>query len=200
MAKILDKLYNRIIEGELVEISDEELSNLGIAKESDIVSALEGQDIAPKDVSASGNITGASIIENMSGYAFGFASTVSEITITPIYNSCCKNGNKITFVWFNKVVRTGALNNSYAGIFDIPSSIGSKLYPTINNYLYIGGAFAMKSDTTTQQINFGIEKVGGLDKVGLVLRGLTSLSLNEEYTIRIEATFLLSDDMTPSQE
>lgn len=36
MAKILDKLYNRVIEGEILEISDAEVQNLGLAKASQL--------------------------------------------------------------------------------------------------------------------------------------------------------------------
>ena len=38
MAKIQDKLYNRIVEGKLLELSNEEISSLGLAKISDIPS------------------------------------------------------------------------------------------------------------------------------------------------------------------
>ena len=36
MAKILDKLYNRVIDGEILEISDAEVQNLGLAKASQL--------------------------------------------------------------------------------------------------------------------------------------------------------------------
>ena len=36
MAKILDKLYNRVIDGEILEISNEEIQNLGLAKVSQL--------------------------------------------------------------------------------------------------------------------------------------------------------------------
>ena len=40
MAKIQDKLYNRIIEGELLELSDAEIQSLGLAKASEVGSKL----------------------------------------------------------------------------------------------------------------------------------------------------------------
>lgn len=40
MAKIQDKLYNRIIEGELLELSDEEIQKLGLAKASEVGTKL----------------------------------------------------------------------------------------------------------------------------------------------------------------
>lgn len=36
MAKLLDTLYNRVIEGELLEITDEEVAKLGLAKASEL--------------------------------------------------------------------------------------------------------------------------------------------------------------------
>ena len=69
------------------------------------ITALEGQDIAPKDISATGNITAPSIIENMSGYSMTVSDTTTNVTLTNIYSSMVKNGNKLTIVFFCKIKR-----------------------------------------------------------------------------------------------
>ena len=54
---------------------------------------LEGQDISPDDISATGKITGAEIVENMSGYNASIPQ-ITGLTIENVYTSVVKNGNK----------------------------------------------------------------------------------------------------------
>ena len=76
-----------------------------------------------------GAITAPSIIEDMVGYSYTPA-TVTKGTLANVYMGAVKNGNKVTFVaaytFIKNVSETGQLN---IGKFNIPSSIGSKIYP-----------------------------------------------------------------------
>ena len=143
-----------------------------------------------------GAITGDSIVENMTGYTFSPQHATNIIDLTPIYAGVVKNGNKLTFVWFLKFTpKNSGYSNSYAGVFGIPNDIAAKLYPSVSDYLYYGVGVALKSDLSYENLQYGIEKVGGGSQVGLVLRGLHTITQEVEYTLRVEATFLLSANL-----
>ena len=160
--------------------------------------AITGLDIAPKDVTASGNITGASIIENM-GVAYYYVPTdVSSYGTKVIkYAGAVKNGNKITFVVFVSYTPTEAHGRISLGQFSIPNAVGNKLIP----YTFVG------SSNVVDGKNIGGLLSGGtiVDVLGLVLKNSTSnieffiydtpLTLNTEYLLRYEVTFLLSDSL-----
>ena len=50
MAKLLDKLFNRVIEGELLELSNEEIAKLGLAKASQLPSLSEAINLGAIEV------------------------------------------------------------------------------------------------------------------------------------------------------
>ena len=155
--------------------------------------AITGLDIAPKDVTASGNITGDSIIENMSGYAFAMPTT-SNVTYDIQYAGVVKNGNKVTFVIAGSIIRTGDAGLISVGVFGIPSAVGSKLYPTKSNWL------SMKSIYLANDYADGVSKpylaVKNSDtSISFNIYGTNALVENREYFFRVEETFLLSDSL-----
>ena len=98
------------------------------------VSAIAGQNIAPSNVAATGNITAASIIENMSGYTFDLGTGTENLDREVIYAGAVKNGNKLTLVVALNVTRTDTLGGTMGltiGEFFIPQAVLNKLIPTL---------------------------------------------------------------------
>ena len=171
---------------------------------SEVVKAIQGQDIAPKDVSASGSISGDEIIENMSGYSFSKSPNNTDYELDHIYAGVVKTGNKITFVIFAGVTTLNALtigDFKDLGSFTIPNSVGSKLYP------YVQGGYNSALSCVKVYGTYG--SYIGIDFIGLVRKnsdtqitiGITPSELttqNTKYLIRLEFTFLLSDNMIPN--
>ena len=161
--------------------------------------AITGLDIAPKDVTASGDITADSIIENMSGYSWAL-ETLTTISITPVYAGVVKNGNKLTFVLFAKCVNTSA-NNVSVGKFTIPEDVASKLYPyqvgtTTSVLSQQELEFFPTSDLTLAPVRCTAEFVKSANNVVLNFRRVnTNLVASTEYTFRLERTFLLSENL-----
>ena len=156
--------------------------------------AITGLDIAPKDVTASGNITAPSIIEDMDGYSF---TPVEDINY--LYAGVVKNGNKITFVLFATLTQDGTLTGTTnLGTFLFPSAIGNKLIPYTmsgdNRYLdYKKILFVDASSAVSAEYPSYILKSSSASMV-LRASGLNALS-NGTYYFRYEVTFLLSDSL-----
>ncbi|MBO4726583.1 MAG: hypothetical protein J5598_03220 [Clostridia bacterium] len=163
------------------------------------------QDLGPifnGNVNIAGNFTANSIIENMTGYDFTAGSTNEHITRENIYAGIVKNGNKLTIVGALNLTRTGALSSGEDtirfGIFDIPSNVADKLYPTtigLSDYLdlkHIKGWFG-------PSLAHGVDLIGfctkGSQNLSLWVSGLDNLELNEKIYIRYEVTLLLSNNL-----
>ena len=114
--------------------------------QSEIAEALEGDIEIGGDLSVTGdaevggdlsvtgdisgdNITGNSIIENMSGYVM--ARFTSDMAWDNIYSSIVKNGNKLTLVIFGSLAKTDDNVKDTADIISIqlPDSVMVKLFP-----------------------------------------------------------------------
>lgn len=137
------------------------------------------------------------IIETMSGYTSSVTPTDTDKAVNPIYIGVCKNGNKLTFVVFASVTKltTGAHSINFS--FGIPSSVGEKLIP-----FNIGGAYYLdyrviscvqKSDWRIVTTNLDVTKSSNTAMNFAIYD--TNFVENEETYIRIEQTFLLSDNM-----
>ena len=142
-------------------------------------------------------VTGDEIVEKMQGYAY-LPRTKENITITPIYASCVKNGNKVTFVQFLELTRTGDVenNNAILGAFAIPSSIGAKLYPynlTLSNVLDSKFVQAFSSFTSKLDIPTLCVKLNDAQIYSMAFN-LQNMALNTKYMFRYEVTFLLSNN------
>lgn len=168
-------------------------------------SMLTGEDIAPDDISATGIITGAEIKENMSGYTASITQK-ENLSNTPIYAGVVKNGNKITFVYFATIKRTGNIDGfALLCNFNIPASIGSRLYPysvgtsgNILDYKQVG--LIKKSDASFLNVNLKIYKSGDTQINVMGSSGVfDSMVLDADYLVRYEVTFLLSDNLLSNE-
>ena len=164
------------------------------------VGAIAGQNIAPANVAATGNITANSIIENMSGYSASIA-TITNLTIENVYCSAVKNGNKVTFVVALNLTRTDTITSATELVlFTIPQAVGEKLYPTLvggGNFLSnkIVPAFSAHS-TYVNTCSYVIKHNSTRIDFGMATAQLNNLTLNTKSYWRYEVTFLLSDDLT----
>lgn len=152
--------------------------------------AITGLDIAPKNVTASGNITAPSIIENMSGYSFNKNSS-----ITYSYANVIKNGNKVTFAISGELTK-GTENSTIAlGTFTIPESIANKIIP-YNEYgdvcyvivPIVGAGYVLYNNPTLIKKNTSTT-------ISATLRFDNSIANETPYKFRFEVTFLLANSL-----
>ena len=159
--------------------------------------AITGLDIAPKDVSASGNITGASIIENMSGYSF---TKASDIEWTAVYVSACKNGNKLSFIVFGSYTKASEDSRSPGlGSFTIPTDVGSKLIPfsiagTGTDRLDIRKISFFSTQYNSVDVPMRVTKVSNAS-IRFAISDNDLLTAGTTYLFRYEVTFLLSENL-----
>lgn len=168
--------------------------------------SLAGKDIAPKDVNATGKVSGDEIIENMTGYSFNSSSETENITREFIFTGVVKNGNKITFVVACNLTRTNTINaNVSLGYFTIPQSIANKLIPStvgLYDYLTVDEKPAWASDSSNKLLQVYSYKTGeGLTRVKMNMNipPLNELTLNVKYYFRYEFTLLLSENLIPEE-
>ena len=169
----------------------------------DVVDLIAGEDIAPKDISATGNITGASIIENMSGYSMAIASQSADL-IDPIYWGICKNGNKLTIVCFQSFTKGSDFSEANPDVLriTIPEEIGEKLYPFnlgANNILAEVKVPLYSGADASVDKNFRLRKTSNTS-LFVDMRGATGLTTDTTYYGRLEFTLLLSDNLIPQGE
>ena len=146
----------------------------------------------------SGNaITGDSIIENMNGYTASFPTNTGW-TIEKVYVGAVKNGNKLTVVVaVNATKGAGALANPTLCKINIPSAVGSKLYPAlIGGYYFLDNRIIKAWSSYTNSI----DAVSYIDKqsntqLSFVIDNSTNFVQDTTYYYRYEATFLLSDSL-----
>ena len=211
LTKIVEKVSKDYID-ELIEGGefDDEISDYVdayLVQHPVDITALNGKDVSCKSVttthnvvvggnlSVSGNITGASIIENMSGYSY---HSNSAANVTEVYASIVKNGNKLTLVLSGTLTK-GNDTTTEAGYFIIPQSVMDVLVPVTGDYL-ANGVINLQSSV----FNSGFSKPYAIAKyyTRLIIRifGLNA-DLDDEttYMFRIEQTFLLSNNFI-SQE
>lgn len=167
--------------------------------------AITGLDIAPKNVTASGNIAAPSIIENMSGYSFT-KFTPSALAYNYNYVGIVKNGNKITLVVYLTATPNQNINIGVGlplGTFNIPSSIGEKLFPStiagISNVLmYKYDNIIKVSDGSSVGAKMQVIKTSNT-QIQIQMQNLAQLDNSVAYNLRLEATFLLSENLTPQE-
>lgn len=162
------------------------------------ISAINGATITPANVNATGNITGASIIENMSGYTFAKGSETTNITREFVYSGVVKNGNKITFVIAVNLTRTDDVTSDVTvGNFSVPTAVFNKLYPTlIGGYYYLDNKIiqAWRSDSGYVDLTSYILK-GVSVQFRINVGAINNLPLNTKHYYRYEVTFLLSENL-----
>lgn len=154
--------------------------------------AITGLDIAPKDVTASGNITAPSIIETMSGYSFTKVTSYAGLVYS--YAGVVKNGNKITFAVAGTYTRASADGSNLAlGTFVVPSAIADKLYPNSLGALANIGLNFFSSTTEYSTIPARMSK--STTNLQITMYGASALTNEATYEFRFEVTFLLSDTL-----
>ena len=146
-------------------------------------------------------ITGNSIIENMAGYSFETPS-VEHFTQTGVYAGIVKNGNKLTLCYAVNVQQDGDLPASTISFakFNLPSDIASKLYPTtIGTYsaLDFKKVMGIKTDNTSKDIEILVSKSGNSVVYEIRWNSVSDIPTNSNMFLRIECTFLLSDNLVP---
>ena len=158
------------------------------------VSAIAGATIAPANVNASGAITGDSIIENMSGYAF-VISGAAGLTIS--YAGVVKNGNKITYAIAGSYTKQAGATNVLLGSFNNPQSIYNKLFPSqITNAIDNKIIGFVRGTANIVNCYAATEKTSsGLGRISTTVYGIGSLTDGVTYDFRYEVTFLLSDNL-----
>ena len=155
------------------------------------LSAISGQAITPSSVTAD------SIIELMSGYSFS-KITSANFTASNWYVGVVKTGNKITFVVCCKLEMLNSAGGIKLGNFIIPNTIGQKLIPVpLPNISYILGIEAIAGYSAA---NVSVPLTARMDKdsnsqLSFQIQGTNALTVNTEYMIRGEFTFLLSDNL-----
>ena len=179
------------------------LANIGdVAISGDLIVQGEGKG----NISASGKITGGEIVENMSGYSFN-PQTKANITITPIFVSAAKNGNKLSQVYFGKLNRSGDVSNDFItlGYFRVPKNVGSKIVPTPisgqNGAINSKTIQAFSAANTKVDLNCLVikQEYDDYDSISIYIYNMSSLTLSTDYQIRLEMTYLLGENFV-SQE
>lgn len=152
------------------------------------------------NVNIAGNLTADSIIENMSGYSASLGS-VEDLTIEKVYVGAVKNGNKLTLVGALNLTRTADLTGSKVILtFAMPNNVRAKLYPTnIGGYscLSYKRLTAVNNENNTMYNLDVFLSTAGTSSVQVFIQGasISNLPLNTSCYLRIEETFLLSDDL-----
>ena len=158
-------------------------------------------DVETESLTAAGDEISAKkpVVEVMTGYAFFYGAAI----VTPIFASACKNGNKLTLVWFGTITPTADVGHNDLidlGGFTIPSNVGIKLTPYSQ-----GGISSMLDSKTTSAYIGGVSKVpnesitlkDSNSAVHLYTRPSLSqtMTANTTYILRYEVTFLLSENL-----
>lgn len=154
------------------------------------------------NISATGKITGGEIVENMSGYSFTKASDTTSNTFSYVYAGAVKNGNKLTLVLAFNVTKLASAASGLCGDFSIPTSIMSKLYPvSISGNSYLARGKVQGSDQSNYlsfyEIPFSCYKSGSTE-IRFTFNN-NNIPANATAYIRIEMTFLLSENLVPQE-
>ena len=187
MAKLTDKFFNRVIEGDL---------ELGQNENQQIESLLGSGDVPA--------VKAGEIIESMSGYSATLGTSTEYYNIENVYQGVVKTGNKITFVSAVNFTKISYQGDVLLANFTIPEKVGQKLYPVASSgslqyILSLQKVNALNTLRITAQVDVCLEKGDNTSlNVYILSNDMPSLEANEKYYLRLEATFLLSDNLIPS--
>ena len=158
---------------------------------------LEGQDIEPDDISATGKITGSEIVENMSGYSAEIPAQ-EGYTKELVYCGIVKNGNKLTIVAALNITRTADAQTNECSLvyFNIPSDIYAKLYPTqVGGYNFLDNKLLTAFDGAWSGVSgYAYMEKPGSNRINSTI-STTNFVVDTKYYVRYEATFLLADNL-----
>lgn len=142
-------------------------------------------------------ITGDEIVETMTGYSVTLPTSSANASVNSIFVGVSKTGNKITFVIFASITKLTSTVVALYYNFEIPSAVGDKLYTyQIGGYDYLDNndvTGVQKSDFARKQVGYSVTKPSYHSvSFAITTEGLTQ---NEETYVRIEKTFLLSENL-----
>ena len=180
------------------------------------ITALEGQTISPAIVHATTSvdspsgafnalsgesITGDSIIENMSGYSAIIPANTGW-TISNVYTSVCKNGNKVTFVAALHLTKTAADANASPLIiqFYIPKSVADKIVPEDEVFPSAEHICDIRKLITFGS-GGGVEVFAQFRKYSdtqfnvILANEASKFTIDDKNFLRFEATFLLGENL-----
>lgn len=164
--------------------------------------AITGAGAITGNLAVGGAITGNSIIENMSGY------TLQDIHSTTLnqeyyYGGVVKNGNKLTFAVSFKITPSSTISG-FTNVcqFKIPKEIGAKLFPSdlgAGDYLDYKMIPAFSGPVSTVNVIVLARKGGTVDEPTVYFTIYGGVQENVVYYLRIESTFLLSENLAPTE-
>ena len=159
------------------------------------------------DVTIGGDIIGdievdGEIVEKMTGYSASLGTSDETLTINNIYSSVVKNGNKLTFVSYLKIKRLDTLSPNYRNLiaFTIPSDVFAKLYPISESgslalVLCVNRANYFKDLVIANMKEIATTIYKTSTAIVFTAEDLSVLDANEDYYVRIEQTFTLSENL-----
>ena len=152
----------------------------------------------PNYIFCNGAISGSEIKERMSGYSF-IKTAITGLTKNYHYAGVVKNGDKITFVIFADLTKTGGLSNNFSlGTFTCPLDVMAKIYPVqigAINLVEARKVYLASAYNAGITLNGYVEKTGGGSQLAFYLNGGDDMADNTTYACRFELTLLLSDNM-----
>ena len=148
-------------------------------------------------------ITGNEIVETMNGYSFTKSSTDADIRYDSyIYAGVVKNGNKLTLALGLNFTRlqdlTSYKQNKKVGLFTLPVAVSNLLFPSYAD-VWFGAVMApikcLASDTSSNTVALDILVGKTANAIDIDAMGLNDLTVNKQYYLRFEITFLLSENL-----
>ena len=157
--------------------------------------ALDGQDVNL------GDVTGDSIIENMSGYSY---TKENQPEIELDYVGVVKTGNKITFVQAGRIIvgesGISAGTRLYTGTFIIPENVGIKIVVIRDGTNIVDSRNLLLTYSSTDYKNsYCFTAKATNASFYSAITPLENLIANQEYAFRYEITFLLGDNLIPQE-
>ena len=174
--------------------SEKQIKKMISESSSEVVEALEGQEIECESIEAK------YVHEKMSGYSYS-AGTKENLTMENTYVGVHKLGDEIEFVAYVKISRSDTIADNFfkVGEFTIPSSVGSKLfgqtiagssnileYKTINAY--------KQSNGSAVSVVLFAQKISNTN-ITFFITGVNSIDANTDYVLRAETSFLLNESL-----
>lgn len=198
-ADVMQKI-NRSLTLPLSTPTEQKIVGVDRTNSQNLLGLGEGLQIENDKVKVGGTITDAEVIEPMEGYSFIPVTNV-KANINYKYVGVVKNGNKITFVVFFDVTALSEITNNdniTAGYFNVPTEIGARLFPTqIANVQALAiekSSICISYANNVNDIVMNVRKPNQ-NSVTFAFYPSQTLLANTTGTIRLEKTFLLSDNL-----
>ena len=193
LSRIIKEVFDAEVEAGIFDETISDAVDAYLVEHPVDITALQGQDVELNSLDADGLITGGEIVEKMSGYSFTQATSDADTTFDYKYAGVVKNGNKITFVIALEVTKT---NNAEVaiGTFTIPEAVGAKLFPVFeSSVLEYQSKPVLGEDFTSESIPQYWAKNNNTSIYGAIKTN--NLTANKAYYVRLEITFLLSENL-----